>query len=105
MPGSAIFVSYTGRNVFSMNRFVSQKHQDQVQVNPRILQGAVMQSQQWSGDLSLQILIIIRRSAQVWLNLGFTVNCVKTVAFLHIMPCNLGDVLSESGVSLFRLYE
>jgi hypothetical protein len=90
---------------FSMNRFVSQKHQDQVQVNPRILQGAVMQSQQQSGDLSLQILIIIRRSAQVWLDLSFTVNCFKTVAFLHIMPCNLGGVLSEPGVSLFKLYE
>lgn len=76
---------------FSMNKFVSQQHQDQVQVNSRILQGAVMQSRQQSGDLSLQILIITRSSAQVWLDLGFTVNCVKTLAFLRIMPCNLGD--------------
>jgi hypothetical protein len=85
---------------FSMNRYVSQKHQDQILVNPRILQ-----SRQQSGDLSLHILIIIRSSAQVWLDLGFTVNCVKTVAFLHILPCNLGDILSEPGVYLFRVYE
>jgi hypothetical protein len=62
-----------------------------------------MQSRQQSGDLSLQILIISRSSAQVWLDLGFTVNCVKTVAFLHIMPCNSGDILSKPGVSLFRV--
>jgi hypothetical protein len=83
---------------FGMNRFVSQKHQDQVRVNPRILQGAVMQL-----AAVTQILIIIRSSARVWLDLGFTVNCVRTVAFLHIIPCNLGDVLSEPGVSLFRV--
>jgi len=88
-----------------MNRYVSQKHQDEVQVNPRILQSAVLQSWQQSGDLFLQILIIIRNSAQVWLDLGFTVNCVKTVAFLHILPCNLGDILSEPGIFLFRVYE
>jgi len=95
----------TQETFFSMNRFVSQKHYDHVQVNPRIFHSAVMQIQQQLGALSLQILIIIRRSAHVWLDLGFTVNCVKTVAFLHIMPCNLGDILSEPGFSLFRVYE
>lgn len=68
-----------------VNAWVSQKRQDQVEVNPRILQ-----SRQQSGDLSLQILIIIKSSAQIWLDLGFTVNCVKTVAFLHITAMQFG---------------
>lgn len=88
--GQSYLLATQEETFFSMKRFVSQKHQDQIQVNPRIHQGAVMQSRQQSVDLSLQILLIIRSSAQVWLNLGFTVNGVKTVA-LHIMPCSLGD--------------
>lgn len=103
--GQPYLLATLEKTFFSMNRYVSQKHQDEVQVNPRILQSAVLQSWQQSGDLFLQILIIIRNSAQVWLDLGFTVNCVKTVAFLHILPCNLGDILSEPGIFLFRVYE
>ena len=58
-----------------------------------------------SQAISLQISIIIRSTAQVWLDLGFTVNCVKTVAFLHVMTYNFGGSLSEPGVSLFGVYE